>query len=170
MEEFLKLEEVVKPDMRHGLLGQVTGCPYTLETLYKEIKPIVLNDNVPDDVLSQFNVTKNLAIYTWFSYSLAPVMDLKTYVDMEHALRLKFDDDKTAFRNLIEKAVSQELIVDHGFRHIDLGANFQEYSKRLIRTLPNLRNEAAHGSTNLDFNCILSLGICADFINQLFMK
>jgi len=170
MEEFIKLDEVSEPDKRHGLIGQVTGCPYTLEILHSEIEPIVLNDNVPDDVISQFNVTKNLAIYTWFSYSLAPVMDLKTYVDMEHALRLKFDDEKTAFRNLIEKAVNQELIMDHGFRHIDFGEDIQEYSRRLIRTLPNLRNEAAHGSTNLDFNIVLSLGICADFINQLFMK
>lgn len=170
MEKFISLEEVTKPDERHLLLGEAFGCPYTLENLYKEIEPIVLNKNVPDDLVSQFNATKNLAIYTWFSYSLAPVMDLKTYVDIEHALRLKFEDEKTAFRNLIEKAVNQKLIMDSGFRHFDVGNNPQEYSRRLIKTLPNLRNEAAHGSTNLDFNCTLTLGICADFINQLFNK
>lgn len=168
MEEFISLEEITKPDERHGLLGQITGCPYSLETLYKAIEPIFLNDTVPDDVISQFNITKNLAIYTWFSYSLAPVVDLKTYVDMEHALRLKYDDKKTAFRNLIEKAVNQKLIMDSGFRHINYGDDPQEYSRNLIKTLPNLRNGAAHGSTNLDFNCTLTLGICADFINQLF--
>jgi len=168
LEEFINLEEVTEPDERHGLIGQVTGCPYSLEILYKEIEPIILSQTVPEGIRSQFNVTKNLALYTWFSYSLSPVVDLKTYINIEYALKLRLRDEKTAFGNLIGKAVDEGLINDAGFRHIDVGGDPQEYSKRLVELLPRLRNRAAHGSKELHFNCVDTLRICADFINQLF--
>ena len=61
MEQLKKLEEINLPDRRSDsfvICNQQTGQQrkYQLEDLYREVKSIELNECVPEDVRSQFNV------------------------------------------------------------------------------------------------------------------
>jgi len=171
MEELKKFEEILLPDERHVLLDQITGTKLTLEGLYEAVSAINLTEGVPEEIKSQFNVTRNLAIYTWFSYSFDPVVRLKTYILIEYALRLKDGSGEWRLPRLIKRAISKGWIKDKGFRHFKAKSpESTEYCETLIEVLPKLRNSEAHGSNSLDQNAVMHLQICADFINQLFEK
>ncbi len=176
MEEFKKLEDVGKPDRRNSyfaVVNQETGenRPLDHEDIYKSVDAVNLLDSVPEDIRSQFNVAKNLAVYTWFSYSFHQISELKAFSTLEMALKQKFGKNKNGFRGLLRKAVNSGLIRDKGFSHIthEVQEEYEmEYSRRLPDIIPNLRNELAHGSNMLHPGSISNLQICADFINQLF--
>lgn len=169
MEEFIKFEEIIEPDERHGLIDQLTGIRLTLESLYRTLDGIKLLDSVPEEIQSQFNVTKNLAIYTWYSYSLNPVAQLKTYILIEHALKLKFEKDNWPFPKLIKKAISRGWVKDSGFSHIEADPQDNtKYVRNMIEVLPSLRNSAAHGSNGLNQHAVGHIQICAEWINQIF--
>jgi hypothetical protein len=80
LEQFKPLSEVTKPDTRHALLDEVTGTQFSLEGLHHALRQLALCLEVPEEIHSQFNVARNLALYTWFSYSLDPVVQLKSYI------------------------------------------------------------------------------------------
>ncbi len=136
--------------------------------IYVVLQKMKLSENVPEEIRDQFNVTRNLIIYTWFCYSLEPTAVFKSYVLMEHALRLKCDDDETPFYHLVNKAVEEGLIVDKGFSHIRGTDEPQEYSKKIPGLVSKLRNSKAHGDNTLGEDPLMSLQISVDFINMLF--
>lgn len=169
MEDFIKFEEIVEPDERHRLIGRLTGRQLTLESLYLALADIKLSDSVPEEIQSQFNVTKNLAIYTWYSYSLDPVVQLKTYILIEHALKIKFEKNNWSFPKLIKKAISRGWIKDSGFSNIELDPEDDaKYARSMIEILPNMRNSAAHGSNGLHQHAVAYIKICSEWINQIF--
>lgn len=170
MEEIKTLQNLLEMDERHELMAQITGHILDQDKLHRAVSSIKLNEEVPADIRCQFNVARNMAFYTYFLYSLAPVVQLKTYILIEHALKIKNGKGKPPFKHLIRLAVENEWIQDSGFRHIEEPNVENEYCKSLIETLPNLRNEAAHGSNTLVGNCVFHLSSCADFINQLWHK
>jgi hypothetical protein len=180
MENLKKLEEITLPDRRNTcfvLINQKTGRQrkFRLEDLYEAVKSMELHQGVPEDVRSQFNVARNVALYSWFCYPFHNVANMKTYATLEMALRIKFgqEDTKKGLYKLVETAVKQGLIKDKHFSHIkgklkDLESTC--YVERLPEITSFLRNTGAHGSTMLYNGSILNLHICADFINQIFRK
>lgn len=171
MEDFIKFEDINKPDERHALMDQVTGTRLTLESLYGALDKIIVIDTTPEEIQSQFNITKNLAIYTWHSYSLDPVAQLKTYILIEHALKVKFGKEKWPLPKLIKKAISRGWVKDSGFSHVEVDPeNPTRYVSKMIETLPDLRNSAAHGSNNHHQNAVGHIKICSEWINQLFSE
>lgn len=145
----------------------------TLSDIYKSVESIKLDESVPDDVKSQFNVAKNLAIYTWFCYSFHQISELKAFSTLEMALRMKFgkDEQKLRFKTLLTKAVESGMIKDIGFNHIKetlKNPDSTAYTERLPDLIPKFRNNLAHGSCILHPDSCINLQICADFINQLF--
>ena len=169
MEQFKTLNEVGQPDERHALLDAVTGTQLTLEGLHHALSQLSLSSSAPAEIQSQFNVCRNLALYTWYSYSLDPVVQLKSYILIEHALDIRDGRRKRNFKGLLKRAVSERWIVDAGFSHVrQTSGDDQAYCKKLIGVLPSLRNAAAHGSNALHQNAVQCLALSADFINQLF--
>ena len=83
MEDFKTLDDVIKIDEKHILLSKVTGGLLSLEKLHKVLSEIVLNENVPDKIKGQFNVARNMALYTYYFYALAPEVQHKTYTIIE---------------------------------------------------------------------------------------
>ncbi len=180
MEELKKLEYIILPDSRNSsfvLLNRQTGQQrkYCLEDLYREVESTELHGYVPEEVRSQFNVARNLAIYTWFCYSFHNVSILKAFSTVEMALRIRLgkSDTREGLRKLIKNAVDAGLIKDGHFSHIK-GKITDPESTSYVESLPDvmarLRNVDAHGSTNLYPGSVLNLRICADFINQIFGK
>lgn len=169
MEELKKLDELMKIDETHRLMGCLTGRFPNLELHPKIISAIALHDTVPEEIRGQFNVARNMALHQYFFYALAPEIQLKTYTIIEFALRLKANSArKLMLGALLEKAAKNGWIVDAGFRHIQNPLPENPYCTGLIKILPTLRNEAAHGSSNLTPDNIGHLEKCADLVNQLF--
>lgn len=169
MEEFKSLEELTVMDEKHRLMGAICGTVPSLEGMHKFLLEEILNDEVPAEIQGQFNVVKNMALYSYFFYALAPEVHLKTYTVIEHALRLRAKPKKPMMlKALINHAVSQRWIKDSGFRHIENPTPDNEWCKSLVDVVPSLRNSKAHGSSMLTGDCLHHISACADFINQLF--
>ncbi|MFZ3019448.1 MAG: hypothetical protein WA056_13435 [Gallionella sp.] len=169
MEEFKSIAELTKMDEKHVLLGCVRGFVPDLEGRHRHISEINLHTGVPDTIRGQFNVARNMALYQYFFYALAQEVQLKTYTIIEMALRQRAGScKKPRLSDLLQKAASNGWLSDSRFRHIEKPVGSNPYCRSLPDVLPNLRNEAAHGSSRLDWNCIQDLEICADLVNQLF--
>jgi hypothetical protein len=169
MEELKTLENLEKIDDRHVLLGQVTGRMWSKEHLHATVSAITVHDGVPEDIKNQFNVARNLALYSYYCYSFAPLLQGATFTVLEFALKLKEGSSKKiAFAHLLEMAVRKGWIQDRGFRHVENPTDDNVYSTSLSTTIPSLRNDFAHGSNQLTPDIIFHLEVCADFVNQLF--
>ena len=176
MEKFKTYKEITKTDNRNLVFVKIdaeTGEKQNIKSkdIYDFVASITLNDDIPDEVLSQFNVAKNLVVYSWFSYPFHQIAEMKAYSTLEMALKIKFGQKGNGLKRLLEKAVSSGLIKDKEFSHIshiveDKKTN--KYAKILPETISILRNKLAHGSNMLHPNSASTLRICADIINQLF--
>ncbi|MDO9365717.1 MAG: hypothetical protein Q7T58_05170 [Methylotenera sp.] len=171
MEGLKKLDQLTKMDEMHQLTSQITGQLIELELLHKAVSSITLHEGVPEEIQGQFNVARNMALYQYFHYALAPEIQLKTYTIIEFALRLRANSTKRLMLSaLVEMAVKKSWITDAGFRHIKNPQPDNLYCKQLKEVLPRLRNGAAHGSSNLTPESVGHLAICADLVNQLFSE
>lgn len=169
MEEFKSLEALTEMDEKHRLMGAICGSVPSLKEMHKYLSREVLNDEVPEEIKCQFNVAKNMALYSYYFYALAPEVHLKTYTVIEHALRLKVKPKKPMMlKALVNHAVSQRWIKDSGFRHIKKPSPDNEWCKALVDVMSSLRNSKAHGSSMLVGDCLHHISSCADFVNQLF--
>lgn len=169
MEELKRLDQWQVIDERHTLLSRVTGRLLDPHLLHAAVSKIKLNREAPDDIRSQFNVARNMALYSYFCYSLAPEVQAKTFVIIEYALRLREGSEKRLMlKNLLKVAVDKKWITDAGFKHLKDPSVDNTYSKSLIDWIPAMRNEFAHGTNVVLPDCLSHLAICADFINQLY--
>jgi len=169
MEKFKSLEELTEMDEKHRLMGLVCGSIPNLKGMHEFLSEEVLNEETPDEIKGQFNVAKNMALYSYYFYALAPEVHLKTYSIIEHALRVKTNPKKPMMlKALINHALAQRWISDSGFRNIKNPSPDNEWCKSMVETIPSLRNSKAHGSTILVGDCLHHISSCADFINQLF--
>ncbi|HDM8037871.1 hypothetical protein K6U17_13080 [Vibrio fluvialis] len=178
MEEFKKLDELTELDEKHHLLGGVTGYVPDLKRTHEVLSEVTLNDEVPEDIRGQFNVAKNMGLYCYFFYALAPEVQLKTYTIIESALRLKAErlgiygnkNRPLMLRQLLTLAVDKQWVTDSGFRHIDNPNSANEWCRSMIDVISSLRNSQAHGSSLLSPDFYHHICVCADFLNQLFSK
>jgi hypothetical protein len=171
MEGLKKLDQLTKMDEMHQLTSQITGQLIDLELLHKAVSSITLNEGVPEEIQGQFNVARNMALYQYFHYALAPEIQLKTYTIIEFALRLKANSTKRLMLSmLVEMAVKEKWITDAGFRHIKSPLPENPFCMQLREVLPSLRNESSHGSSALNPESVGHLAICADLVNQLFSE
>lgn len=169
MEKFKTLDELTKIDHKHLIIGDICGSVLSLEMLHENLSKEVLSDEVPDEIKGQFNVARNMALFTYYFYALTPEVHLKTYTVIEHALRLKIKpQSRMSLAKMINHAVAQRWICDAGFRHLETDEPGNEWCKCLVKIIPHLRNEKAHGSSMLVPDCLHYICVCADFLNQLF--
>lgn len=168
---FKRLDQLTQIDELHVLLGQVTGSVLNLELLHRAVAAVELHEGVPEDIQGQFNVARNMALYTYFCYALAPEVQLKTFTVIELALRRRAGEgNRKTLRPLLQQAVSSGWIQDSGFRHLQQPSADNSYCHDLVEALPTLRNGSAHGSTSLTPDSVWYLERCADLINQLFTR
>lgn len=189
MEELKKLEEVLEPDKRQKHFAVINWedgehRPLTLEDIYQSAASIKLHDGVPEEIRSHFATAQNLLVYSWFFYPFNVTAEFLAFVTLEHALRNRFKPKKeTSLKELVKRAVTEGLVRDEGFSHIqdrvELDTPFDEgfetfpqqvkkYVEILTESIPFLRNELAHGSPMLHPGGAFSVRLCAEFINQLF--
>lgn len=160
MEELKSLEEITSPDNRTRMFvirNRETGQKreFGIKDLHEEIEFIKLDECVPEEVRSQFNVARNLCLYSWFCYSFHNVACLKSYATIELALRLKLgksEEGTYSLRSMLEEAVAK---------------GFVKY-KWMPEAIAYLRNLAAHGSSMNHPWSVMVLQRCAETLNELF--
>ena len=163
------LSEIIQMDKSHESMATLTGLIPSLEGMHKVLSSYKLHSNVPLDVQKQFDVARNMALYSYFYYALAPEVHHKTYTVIEMALRIKASsNERLMLKALLKKAVDENWISDFGFRHLPNPTEENLYCKRLIDVMPRLRNNHAHGTNMLFQNCLEHVMIATDLINQLF--
>lgn len=169
MEKFKTLDELTKIDRKHLIIGDICGSVLSLEMLHENLSKEILNDEVTDEIKGQFNVARNMALFTYYLYALAPEVHLKTYTVIEHALRFKVQPKKhVGLKMLLRKAVEEGWICDAGFRHLETDGPGNEWCKSMVDIIPKMRNSKAHGSTMIMGDCFHYICVCTDFLNQLF--
>jgi len=176
MESFKEITDINRTDIRNTYfkyVNQSTGetTERTIEDIHKALSSVSLTLTVPEEIQDNFNIAKNLALYSWYCYPFHQIAEMKAYSTVERALKLKYDGcDNKSFKQLIKKAVNDGYIKDSGFKHIKSsgGVDSIEYSRTLIDTMPRLRNSLAHGDRILHPWSISTLSICSNFINQLY--
>jgi hypothetical protein len=171
MEQFKSFAEITTIDESHLAWAQLTGRLISLPALHAALAEIDVHAGVPGDVRGQFNVARNMALYHFFHYAMAPEVQMKTYAVIELALKQRFPDSaRKSLAALLKKALNSGLLTDGGFRHLRDPDPSNSYCNHLLEILPLLRNESAHGSTFLSPDCIGHIEKCADLINQLFER
>ncbi len=191
MEELKDFTEVQKPDERQKnfvVMNHVSGdCrPRTLRDIYDAAESMKLHNGVPEKIRSHFATAQNLLVYSWFFYPFNVTAQFLAFVTVEYALKEILKPKKnSSFKKLLSLAVEQGLVKDEGFSYFREKQKINEqmfretgmeqevvgsYVKILRETMPNLRNELAHGSHMLHPDGASSVKICAEFVNQLFPK
>jgi len=169
MEEFKSLSELTVMDEKHRLMGAVCGSVPSLEGMHKYLSKETLNENVPLEIQNQFNIARNMALFSYYFYALCAEVHLKTYTIIERALKIRADSGKRhGLKYLMEMAVEEGWITDDGFRHIENPEPGNLWCKSMIKTMSELRNSQAHGGNMLVGDCLHHISVCADYINQLF--
>ena len=173
MEDLKKFIDLLEPDERwesFAIRDQQTNHlkKYTLADRYNSIEQVVLNNTVPPDVRSQFNVAKMLCVYAWLYYPLHQVAELKAFSTLEMGLRIRFPQFRN-FKRLLTCAVEQGYIKDEGMSGIAIDTNDPlSYSRRLPELITSMRNDLAHGTVTLHPGSIFTLNNCAEILNQVF--
>ncbi|MEO7863342.1 MAG: hypothetical protein ABIU05_23480 [Nitrospirales bacterium] len=162
-----------------------TSRQRTLRNHYAGIESITLSQSVSETVREQFDAARNLFLYSWFVYAFIPIAQLHAFSPIEYAIRIK-SGNPLMLRAGLELAIKEQWIKDGGFRYYDINVHqdmlgddmppvsspaakdIQSYCKILLDSLPDLRNELAHGNPMTYPGGLDVFAICADLINQLF--
>lgn len=178
MEKLKPRDQLTTPDERNQnfVVSDEQGTGFrqlTLDDLYAEAISISLLPSVPENVQSHFSGALNLLVYSWFHYPFRSTAESVAFASVEMSLKERFEHPKQrGLRQLLQRAVNDGLISDEGFADVvPIETDRTEpYCSTLIRVMPNLRNEHAHGTTMLHPNVAVSLRICATLINQLYSE
>ena len=170
MDSFKPFDEIMCVDKQHLFLQKMGGKEIDLPSHYSILAAIQLHSNVPQIIRGQFNIARNMALYSYFFYSLGSEVQLKACNVIEHALRIKANRPELMLRQLLTLANEKNWLSDSGFRHLEGTEQKRGYCKSLERVLPHLRNESAHGVPPLVWDCIGHIERCADLVNQLFAR
>jgi hypothetical protein len=160
MEKLKKLKEIMMPDGRTSsfvIVNRETGQKreFGISDLHEQIEMIKLDESVPEEVQSQFNVARNLCLYSWYCYSFHNVTCLQAYSTIELALRIKLgkaEDAKCTLRPLMDEALSKGLISEDW----------------MPEGISYLRNISAHGKLMIHPLSVMVLHRSAEVINQIF--
>jgi hypothetical protein len=173
---------------------------YKLEDWYKDIAIIRLSKKVPEKIQEQFDTTKIVLLYSWFSYRLRMVALLYSFSVVENALRERLGHNRNEHRGLkrlLTEAINRGFLNDSGFhipkikttivrekRHNDKILQEIKYShipeedlkqsveylEGLCHAIPHLRNSLAHGNICLFPEVLTPIIVNSEIINMLFEK
>ena len=187
------LDQLTQADIRSPILAP------SIQIHHQRIESLALDSQVPDEIRRHFEVARDLLLFSWFVYEFIPAAELHAYSSVEFALRLTAETHAPnrkshSLARLLRYAVDEGWIVDRGFRQfrrIEEGrqqsmriwaevigqptslptqTDPQGYAKIILNSIPYFRNKLAHGSSFLSPHGYLSLELCRDIINQLFMQ
>lgn len=214
--------DVCEPDPRSASFVRVdckigTCRPVSIDDQHEHIASFALHSAVPEEIVLQFEVARNLYLYGWFVYRFSDVAQHHALACLELALRMRLAREigegritsprrKPTLGPLLRYAIDQGLVRNEGFERwrnrgeINAFARVEmeklreasekglkeitwseadieitdedmdwDYKNVLAKILPMMRNDAAHGSTNLNpFGVPGVIQLVSEIINQLY--
>ncbi len=129
-----------------------------------------MSECVPEEIRSQFNVVKNLYLYTWHCYSFFQVVELKCFSVLEYSLKeVVADEDVWGTYKLIMKAIEISKIQENFIKKdVGLGHLTKDDLHEFAKSFSNLRNTLAHGTNMLHSLSLDVVYRCSLLINHLF--
>jgi hypothetical protein len=188
VEKFKKIDELMEYDSRFDMFAgeniyhESLPKGLKLHHVYNKVKDINLLDNVHEDIQSQFNIAKNLFVYSWYCYPFSNVAELKAISTLEFALKMKINSETRSLRKLLNHAIENDYLIDSRLyekekqskeNNLILGIeppniDYKERTKLTVEFICKHRNTLAHGSNTLTMPSSRIFEITSDFINQLF--
>jgi len=131
--EFLRpVDEVCEPDPRSTAfvkLDRETGdfVPLSIRDQHDAVSGYSLHPKVPEDIVMQFETTKNVYLYAWFVYRFYPVCEHQALACLELALLKRYEceapkeycnkrDGKLYLRGALRYAIDCGYVKHEGFR------------------------------------------------------
>lgn len=176
-------EFITEPDPRNAVMVRIdpvagTSRAMTAADLHEMMSCLFLNTTVPEKVAQHFETVKNLFLYSWFIYRFQPVAELQSLACLEFALRERFaneimtgtiDKRNAMLRGLLTFAVGSGVIKSEGLSNWSHASDPEgAFADFLATTLPQIRNNWAHGSDELLPSARTIIELVAEIINQLF--
>jgi hypothetical protein len=131
-ERLRPLEYICEPDPRSTMwvrFDRVAGTSRSVELAdhYEEIFAVALHAGVPEEILLQFETTRNVYLYAWFVYRFYPVAEQHSLACLELALRERLKEEirtgkiesrqkRPTLRALLKYAVAQGIVKNEGFQ------------------------------------------------------
>ncbi len=164
-EKLKPIDKVFEPDFRNLL-----SCPDSnkaFEMHYNAISEISLSEDVDDDVRTQFEIARNLFLYSFFYYRFGMTSFKQAAACTELALRRYLgkpnNDRENGMKKLLRRAQSQ------GYINVKVLKPHLE-PEQYIDILTNFRNDQAHGSHSLFMpqDCLSFIEDYSELLNQFF--
>jgi hypothetical protein len=199
---FKAIEEIFRADSFSDLLVKIYPDSkqeiMTISDWHNEIAAITLNDSVPIDIREQYDIAKNVLLYSWYSYRMRIVAWLYSYSVLENALREKYKSTSgrsPGLYQLLERAIRDGLLNDSGFhetkykkiilseqveddailqqvKYVEVPESERKQSTKYIeglsKAIPSLRNALAHGEHVILEEVLTPMLVNAEIINMLF--
>lgn len=178
-------EHIHEPDPRNSLTAWVDNDsgeirPVRASDLHDAVAAFIFGPTVPADIVQHFETVKNVYLYSWFIYRFQPVAEMQSLACLEYALRMRLADEiktgklkakKPGLRKLVRYATDNQLIKNEGFaRWVRAQDPEWELIQSLEHTLPQMRNDYAHGSYNLMPTALGIIELVYEIISQLFTE
>lgn len=188
------VSQVSAPDPRmavSSVLDRRSGqvWPMDLKTIHSGLATASLDPAVPADVREQFEIARNLALYSWFVYEFSAVAQMWSLLTLEMALRRRFNapsgSSAPSLTALLRRASEEGIFTDEDLRGSGLPAPLareeqRELSKtgrlespltgleRALDFLAWFRNELGHGNRLLGADVGPYIHTMARLCNRLF--
>ncbi|MBT5388777.1 MAG: hypothetical protein HOL11_08240, partial [Porticoccaceae bacterium] len=104
MDSFKAFTDITSIDPQHLFLERMGGKKLELQSYHREIEALTLHQGVPQVIFGQFNIARNMALYSFFFYSLGAEVQLKACSVIEHALRIRANRQDLMLRQLLTLA------------------------------------------------------------------
>jgi hypothetical protein len=113
--ELKPITEITTPDSRARFLDR------SLEQYYSKIDALILGTKVPKEIIQQFEIAKNLLLYSWYVYEFNPISEMHAISTVELSLKMKIGQTTIkamklkGLYKLLKYAIDNRWIVDEGF-------------------------------------------------------
>ncbi|MDA9840098.1 hypothetical protein N9B97_04820 [Porticoccaceae bacterium] len=77
MDSFKPFDQITSVDKQHLFLQKMGGKEMDLLSHHRTLRAIQLHTGVPQIIRGQFNIARNMALYSYFFYSLGSEVQLK---------------------------------------------------------------------------------------------
>lgn len=178
-----QLSEITLPDPRLELepYKPRNEVPLDVSDIHERLEAFCkIHDGVPERIKTQFEIARNLMLYTFFVFEFQTQAELQAYAALEYGLRERFGCPTRKIKQgkkikavplmlkeLLQKAIDEELINPEKLPSWDWANQRRKYFaeklgkasvpvapkdwlEMIVRAIANLRNHIAHGNPHLN--------------------
>lgn len=183
--EILRMpEHICDPDPRSQMWVRIDRTLGTVRQTeladhHQDVSAFLLHSGVPQDIVVQFEVVRNLYLYAWFIYRFYPVAEQQSLSCLEFALRHRFKDEIEAgkvdggrkrpmLRALLKHAIDSGHVKNEGFerwrRRGEINARARVESEKSKELLDNNLTEVSWSDSEIE---VTPVDLDWDFASKL---